>query len=144
MRATLAILALLPSCSLVEPHNGIVVDVSARTLTMPDGTTMPVETARRGVGSTYGSKKTPLGEFVVYRRQEKHRFSRCGVGVLRMHDPVRAGKTRHEPGARGVHLHRNMDGTDAGTNGCICPIHFSDMRHLWKHTAEGTRITIKL
>ena len=104
---------------------------------------IPVETGRNGTGSRLNSKKTPIGEFVIYQKQQRHKFAKDGVGVLRMKCPKTHGKTVHEPGRRGVHVHRNLDGKAEGTNGCVCPLSDEDMRWVWEVVQVGTEIEIQ-
>jgi hypothetical protein len=123
------------------------IDVSDGIMEFDDGhkrvRKIPIETGRRGVGNGYGSYQTPVGNFVVYQKQHSHRFAKNGVGVLRIKDPITSGKTRNEPGRRGVYIHRNLDGKNEGTNGCFCPLDDADMLFVWNNTPVGTTLKVK-
>lgn len=114
----------------------ILVNVSEKRLVAKSGARkimdVPVETGRRGVGSQRGSKRTPLGEFTIAKKEADHRFG----PVMRL-DGYQGFK-------RGILVHRNLDGKPYGTNGCVCPIHYEDYMRLWQMTPVGAKLHIEL
>ena len=141
MRRLLPLILLLPSClptdgTRMRPKPSVVVDVSERRMFV-DGTPYRASTARRGTGNVPGSKKTPIGTFVV--------VDKWTWGDPDYHGRI-SGPKLHLAGAdcpasRRIYVHK---GKTSGNYSLGC-VHLSerDMHDVFAKVPVGSRVEIR-
>ena len=112
----------------------MVVDLSKRTMTVKHNGKVErvftgIESSRVGVGSGYGSLRTPVGEFTVTKEAE-HRYG----PVLRL--------SGYQGISRGILIHQDNT-RDSGSNGCLHLRNLREMEELFAMIPAGAGLIIK-